>query len=121
MTDTKNIVESLSLFNNMSFTKKQWDIVLRGCGCPKSSHFWKALKQTNMTKNSTIYTLFDINNITFNNIWERYCISNRAGVKKSYDKAKAKEKAQESIKSLRGTTFYMIGGVLTTEHPNKEL
>lgn len=115
MAYNKNIVESLSLFNNMSFTKKQWDIILKGCGCPKSSHFWSALRINNLQKKQRIYTLIDINNDSFNTVWNNYCISNRAGAKKTYLKAKAQKKAKEI-----NITLYMVNGCLTTDKPVRE-
>ena len=65
--------------------------------------------------------MFDINSTTFNDIWERYCTANRAQAKKYYNKAKAKAKAQEITKSIKGTTFYIVGGVVTTIKPEREL
>lgn len=120
MTNHTNIVEKLSQFNNMSFTKKQWEIVLKGCGCPKSSHFWAALRNNNLQRNQRMYTLIDIDTISFQTIWENYCIVNRTGVKKAYLKDKAKKKVRESIKKFSGITFYMVGGALTTEIPKRD-
>lgn len=60
MTNHLPIVEKLSQFNNMSFTKKQWKIILKGCGCPKSCHFWAALRENNLVFHSKMYTLIDM-------------------------------------------------------------
>ena len=117
----QDIVERLSQFNNVSFTKKQWDIILKGCGCPKSAHFWTALRQNNLVKCSRLFTLINIDSDSFHIIWESYCCLNRAGVKKAYDKAKAIKQAKERVKSFKGITFYMVGGVLTTEKPERDL
>lgn len=117
----RDIVEKLSQFNNMSFTKKQWDIILKGCGCPKSCHFWAALKENNLVRYSRLFTLIDIDNESFHTIWENYCHSNRASVKKAYNKAKAIKQVKERAKSFTGITFYMIGGTLTTEKPERDL
>lgn len=117
----KEIVDNLSLFNNRTNTKKQWDIIFKGCGCPKSTLFWNALKEKNLEKFKIAYTLFDINSTTFNDIWERYCVANRAQAKKYYNKAKAKAKAKEITKSIKGTTFYIVGGVVTTLKPEREI
>lgn len=38
MVETKKVVESLSQFNNLILTKKQWDIIFKGCGMPKSAY-----------------------------------------------------------------------------------
>lgn len=121
MTDQQPIVERLSQFNNMSFTKKQWEIILKGCGCPKSSHFWTALRQNNLVKYKRIYTLVDMDIHSYAIILDQYCTANRASVKKSYDKAKERKKAQEKNKAFKGITFYMVGGVLTTEKPERDL
>lgn len=121
MIDQQPIVERLSQFNNMSFTKKQWEIILKGCGCPKSSHFWTALKQNNLVKYQRIYTLVDMDIHSYAIILDQYCTTNRACVKKSYDKAKARKKVQERNKTFKGLTFYMVGGALTTEKPERDL
>ena len=121
MTDQQPIVERLSQFNNMSFTKKQWDIILKGCGCPKSSLFWTALRQNNLVKYKRIYTLVDMDIHSYAIILDQYLTTNRTYVKKSYDKAKARKKAQERNKVFKGLTFYIVGGVLTTEKPERDL
>lgn len=120
MAYNKDIVERLSQFNNLSFTKKQWDIILKGCGCPKSTHFWAALRKKNLQRNYRIYTLIDIDSKSFSTIWEDYCISNRASVKKTYLKGKARKQVKERINKFQGITFYMIGGALTTERPERD-
>lgn len=116
MTNQLPIVEKLSLFNNMSFTKKQWDIILKGCGCPKSSHFWSALRANNLQRNKRLYTLIDVNQESFGEIWTKYCLSNRANVKKSYLRKKINSKEKKEI----NITLYMVDGYLTTDKPIKE-
>ena len=74
MTNQEKVVERLSQFNNRSFTKKQWDIILAGCGCPKSSHFWTALKQNNIVKYTKLFTLVNIDNNSFADILHQYLI-----------------------------------------------
>lgn len=37
------------------------------------------------------------------------------------NKAKARKKVQERNKSFKGLTFYMVGGALTTEKPERDL
>lgn len=120
MNNHQTIVERLSLFNNRSFTKKQWEIILIGCGCPKSTYFWSAFRDNNLfimsgTRNK-VYTMADMDSKAFSKIWEEYCINNRKGAKKAYDKAKARKK----VDTLKGHTFYMVGGVLTTEIPERD-
>lgn len=125
MANLQIIVERLSQFNNMSFTKKQWEIILNGCGCPKSCHFWAALRENNLKRlpkrTSREFILVDIDSDTLNTIWEQYCNANRNAVKKAYNKAKARKKAQERKESLNGITFYMVGGCLTTEIPQRDI
>ena len=113
------VVERLSQFNNKSFTKKQWEIILKGCGCPKSTHFWTALKQNNLVKYQRVYTLIDMDIHSYAIILDEYLTTNREYVKKSYNKAKARRQVQQRRESLKGTTFYIIGGVLTTENPKE--
>lgn len=120
MAYNKDIVEKLSLFNNISFTKKQWEIVLKGCGCPKSVFFWNALKENNILKVNKNYTLININNTTFPTIWERYCTTNRNNGKQYYNRKIARKKAREKVEHFTGITFYMVGGTLSTEIPEKE-
>ncbi len=118
MAYSKDIVEKLSQFNNLSFTKKQWDIILKGCGCPKSSHFWSALKMYNLQRNQRLYTLLNIDSKSFDTIWINYCKSNRAGVRKNYFKMKAKKQIEEG--KTVNITFYMIDGYLTIDKPIRE-
>lgn len=115
------VVERLSQFNNMSFTKKQWEIVLKGCGCPKSAHFWTAFKQNSLIKHKRIYTLIDMDIHSYAIILDQYLTINRECVKKSYNRTKARKQVQQREQSLKGTTFYIIGGVLTTEKPERGL
>lgn len=116
MVYNKDIVEKLSQFNNLSFTKKQWEIILKGCGCPKSTHLWIAFRDNNLQKDNQFYTLINLDNESFSIIWDKYCQANRAGAKKAFDKAKARRK----VESFKGLSFYMVGGVLTTEKPERE-
>lgn len=121
MTQQEQIVEGLSHFNNLSFTKKQWEIILKGCGCPKSAHFWTALKQNNLVKHQRVYTLMDMDVHSYAVILDAYLTTNREYVKKSYNKTKARKQVQQRKESLKGTTFYIIRGVLTTEKPERDL
>lgn len=121
MTDYEEVVEKLSQFNNMSFTKKQWEIVLKGCGCPRAPYFWKALKETSLIKRSKMYTLIDMDIHSFAIILDQYQTKNRESVKRSYIKAKMMKKVQERRQSFNGLTFYMVGGALTTEKPERDI
>lgn len=120
MTDQQPIVEKLSLFNNRIFTKKQWEIIFQGCGCPKSSHFWRAIRDNNMSKYKNAYTLEDMDTEAYEKILSEYKKYNREGVSKFYKKAKAKQKAAEASKRMYGTAFYMVGGVVTIEKPEND-
>lgn len=120
MVNHKDIVEKLSQFNNMSFTKKQWDTILKGCGCPKSSHFWAALNQHVMTKSSRSFTLLGFTSESFNEVWKSYSQANVYSVNKCMRKKEAMKRADERRKQFRGHTFFMVGGVLTTELPERD-
>lgn len=121
MTNQEETVEKLSLFNNKSFTKKQWDIVLKGCGCPKSALFWAILRQNNLIKDHNIYTLVDMDIHSYAIVLDQYNTKNKEYVKKSYYKAKLRKRAEERRNSFNGITFYMVGGVLTTEKPERDI
>ena len=120
MNKVQEIAKHLSMFNNKTLTKTQWEIVLKGCGCPKSTLFWKCIRDNNLIKYNKAYTLIDINEESFDIVWSNYCSTNRASVKKSYDKQKAYNKARERINSFTGICFYSVNGILTTENPKNE-
>lgn len=120
MKDQQAVVERLSQFNNRGFTKKQWEIVLEGCGCPKSTHFWTALRKNNMQEYRRVYTLMDMDIHSYAIILNEYLTLNREYVKKAQERALKRKKAQERSAKFRGITFYMINGSLTTEKPEKE-
>lgn len=121
MTKIQEITEQLSLFNNRTFTKKQWEIILKGCGCPKSAYFWMALRDNNLKQESLsgakVYTLYDLNIETFTIIWDKYCINNRAGANKANKKALARKKVEETNRRFTGVSFYLVNGAITTEKP----
>lgn len=121
MTDKTAIVEKLSQFNNLSFTKKQWDIILKGCGCPKSCHFWAAFKKHCLYKVKTIYVFTSIDQKVFNTVYNEYCKKNSEQVKKCYLRAKARKQIKKRREEFSGLTFYMVGGVLTTEKPERDI
>lgn len=119
MTYNKDIVERLSLFNNISLSKRQWEIVLKGCGCPKSTIFWTALRRNNLQRIERLYTLLDINKESFNTVWTYYCELNNSSSKKSYLKKKARQKARQMADNV-GVRLYLIHGYLTTEIPERD-
>lgn len=120
MAYNKDIVERLSQFNNLSFTKKQWDIILKGCGCPKSSHFWGALRKHNLVKEHKYYTLVDIDTKSYERVYTAYSTYNTEAVMKAYNKRKAKEKARQSVERLQSKTLYIINGYITDTKPTIE-
>lgn len=114
MNKLQKVVERLSQFNNLCFSKKQWDLILNGCECPKSTHFWMALRHHNLLiKNNKKYTLIDVDINSITKVYTSYKEANSKGVKKHLAKVKAQKKAKE----CKGITFYLVGGVLTTEPP----
>lgn len=117
MKDHQEIVEKLSQFNNLCFTKKQWDIILKGCGCPKSAHFWTALRNLCMWYSNKQYYLSDIDSNTMEQVFKSYSEMNCLYAKKSFQKAKAKAKIEEWRKNYKPTTLYLVSGVVTTEKP----
>lgn len=116
----KNIVEKLSLFNNIELTRKQWEIILKGCGCPKSAHFWYSLRQENLVKSRNKYTLININTTSLIKVWEQYNSLNNEYVKRSNEKAKKRQLALERKSQFKGICFYMVNGCLTTEKPERD-
>ena len=116
----KTIVEKLSQFNNMSLTKKQWGIILKGCGCPKSEHFWRALREHSLQKNNRVFTLTDMTTESFKTVWNTYCKINRAGALKTYYKKKAIKEIEERRSNFTGITLYLVNGCLTTDKPERE-
>lgn len=112
MTKLEKVGEQLSLFNNLSFTKKQWDIILRGCGCPKAPYLWTALRQHHIVKEGKYFTMADMNATSYCRVYEEYCIYNRSNVSKHAAKVKARKKAE----SLKGFTVYVINGVITRDN-----
>lgn len=117
MTDKEKMVERLSIFNHRSFTKKQWDIILEGCGCPKSAYFWNALKKNNLIKDTILYRLVGLNSETFGKIYEDYCKVNRA----NNSRHTARKKAQEKCRSFKGMTLFMASdGSLHSSIPERD-
>ena len=116
MVNQSSIVEKLSQFNNMSFTKKQWDIILKGCDCPKSVYFWISLKNICIVKTNALFTMKLEDTNTLNKVFTMYRDLNRLAV----NKYAAKKKAREKVNNLKGITLFMVGGVLTTERPKRD-
>lgn len=84
------IFHNLIDFNGLMFDKKQWETILKGCGAPKSSKFWSALRKNVMIKvQNNIYRLHITSMCEIDQAWNEYCINNRASVKEAYYKKKA--------------------------------
>lgn len=99
----------------------QWSIIAAGCGCPKSTHFLRAMKETVLHRESPgVYKLIITSEDVIDEIYNIYSAYNNAGVQKHYKKLQAKKKAEEVTKRICGTSFYIVGGVLTTEKPNND-
>lgn len=117
MTDYQPIVERLSLFNNRSFTRKQWDIVFKGCGCPVHQFFWNALKKGNIIKDAWLYRLVDLDMDAYEKAYKEYLKLTREATKKTYAKKKAQRKARE----FQGLSFILLpDGTLSRNMPGDE-
>lgn len=117
MKNFQEIVKNLSKFNNMNFTKEQWDIILTGCGCPKGNNFWTALRNLCMWNSNKQYYLTDIDDNTLKQVFESYTEINRTYSKKYIKKTKAKIKVEEWRKNYTSTTLYVVNGTITIEKP----
>lgn len=86
------IFKTLSVFNNVTLTKSQWLIIMEAAGCPKSSHLWRAFRKYVLEKTGwNFYTLRGLSEELLEIIWKEYSIINRANVKKSFYKKKARK------------------------------
>lgn len=84
------IFHNLIGFNGFTLSKKQWEVILRGCECPKSYLFWRALRNNVLTKLQTnVYRLHISSMCDIEQVWNEYCEDNRAFVKAAYYKKKA--------------------------------
>ena len=112
--ERQEISEKLAIFNNISLSKRQWDIILPACGCPKTSHFWTALRKLGFMRKEkhNCYTLIDMNLEALNNTWELYLTYNRYNVNKSHKKKVIR--AAMKLKPVN-ITLYLINGALTDE------
>lgn len=120
MVETKKVVELLSQFNNLILTKKQWDIIFKGCGMPKSVYLWIALRHYSLEKIGFNYKLKPINEETIKAIYNMYSSLNKSAVAKHYKKQKQIAKIKAYKASFKGLIFYNIGGVLTTIKPERD-
>lgn len=117
MNKLQKIAEKLSLFNNLSFTKKQWETILKGCGCPTSPHLWTSLRRNNLVREKKFFTLIEMDSEAYTRIYNEYLEANNQCVRKHTAKVKARKKA-ESFKSF---SVYVINGVVTSERPERDI
>lgn len=119
--DKQQILENLSLFSNRTFTKKQIDVLLCGCGCPKSMQFWQSLRQNAIEKTSfgsvNVYRFKEITYELFDLIWQDYINTATKYNNTSRQRKEAKMKAKESNERISKTTIYIVEGRLTDEKP----
>ena len=88
------IFHNLIDFNGLTFNKKQWETILKGCGAPKSFRFWSALRKSVMVKvQNNVYRLHITSMCEIEQAWNEYCTNNRASVKEVYYKKKAQSGA----------------------------
>lgn len=120
MTNHQEVAEKLSQFNNLSFTKKQWEIVLKGCGCPKSTHLWTALRKKNIQAHTSMYTLVNMDIKAFEEVWSIYTSLNRAAVNKHLEIKRRKEIIAQRRATFTGVTLFMVNGCLSPFKPERE-
>lgn len=122
MVNITEITEKLQLFQNLTLTKPQWEVILKGCNFPKSTHIWSALRELILLKQGTypLYTLTTINEELVEQVISRYKEMNCSYAKAYYSKKRKEKKAKERSESFKAFTLYMVGGVLTTEKPSFE-
>lgn len=107
----EQIMKNLMLFNGTIASSREWEIILRGCGCPKNQYFRKALREHALFMLKRNYYILDgIDADTFQKIWDDYCTNNRAGVKKAYDKKRRIERIAEYKKNEKPRKFTLING-----------
>ena len=66
-----------------------------------------------------MFTLVDINAESFDKVWTLYCKSNRASVKKAYDKEKARKQARERRDNFKGGNIIPCRRILNRDKTNK--
>lgn len=106
------IFNNLVLFNNSIATKREWEIILKGCGAPKNTYFWSALREHCLFKYNRVYKLQDLNLEVFETIWNQYCQNNREKVRKSNDKKKRKTKIAEQLSKIEPRKVCVVNGVV---------
>lgn len=115
-------IEKLQLFQNITLSKQQWEVILKGCDFPKSTLLWTVLRESILVKLDSypLYTLISTTKEEIEKAVNKYKELNNQCVKAYYNKKKKEKEAKERCKSFRAFTLYMVGGVLTTEKPSFE-
>ena len=113
-------IEKLQLFQNITLSKQQWEVILKGCDFPKSTLLWTVLRESILVKLDSypLYTLISTTKEEIEKAINKYKELNNQCVKAYYNKKKKEKEAKERSKSFRAFTLYMVGGVLTTEKPS---
>lgn len=115
-------IEKLQLFQNITLSKQQWEVILKGCDFPKSTLLWTVLRESILVKLDSypLYTLISTTKEKIEKAINKYKELNNQCVKAYYNKKKKEKEAKERSKSFKAFTLYMVGGVLTTEKPSYE-
>lgn len=113
-------IEKLQLFQNITLSKQQWEVILKGCDFPKSTLLWTVLRESILVKLDSypLYTLISTTKEEIEKAINKYKELNNQCVKAHYNKKKKEKEAKERSKSFKAFTLYMVGGVLTTEKPS---
>ena len=113
-------IEKLQLFQNITLSKQQWEVILKGCDFPKSTLLWAVLRESILVKLDSypLYTLISTTKEEIEKAINKYKELNNQCVKAYYNKKKKEKEAKERSKSFKAFTLYMVGGVLTTEKPS---
>ena len=120
MMDIKALTTKLQLFQNLTLTRPQWKVILKGCKFSKSEHLQTALIESILIKldNYPMYTLTTITRETVEKVISRYKEINCTYASAYYNKKRQEKAAKERSQSFKAFTLYMVGGVLTTEKPS---
>lgn len=121
----KQQLEKINYFVGTPLTTKQWDILLQGIGCPKSTYFWQALQSKMIIKGigtgKHTYTLaHPLSEDEYQEAITCYRELNNAAAKKHYRKKQAKNLAAQATARVMSLSFFIVNGVLTTEKPERE-
>lgn len=119
--DIKQLTANISLFSGEIVNISQLNIILIGCGFPKSQLLNKVFREyccTEFSKKNIEIT--NVSSEKLQEVLKEYSKRNIESVNYYAKKKQAKLKAINSSTSIAATRFYIINGVLTTEKPEKE-